>query len=284
VIDRSAASRGRAESARALIFDCDGVLADTERDGHLPAFNAMFLEFGLPVRWTEEEYGRLLAVSGGRERLATLLTPEFIRHAGLPDDPDRLRAEIDRWHRRKTELFVDLVSSGRMPARPGVRRIATEADAAGWRLAVCSTSAEASVRAILEHAVEKGLAARVLVLAGEVVAHKKPAPDIYRLALERLGVPARDAIVIEDSRNGLLAATGAGLRCVITVSSYTRDEDFGDAVLVVSTLGDATAAPCEVVADRCGLSVGPEITLEHLQTCLDSEGGLSPEPGSAIRP
>jgi HAD superfamily hydrolase (TIGR01509 family) len=252
----------------ALVFDCDGVLADTERFGHLPAFNQTFEEFGLPVQWSEEEYGRALGIGGGKERLRSLLTPAFVARAGLPADPDGQAAEIARWHARKTGRYVEMVREGRLPARPGIARIVAEARAAGWALAVCSTSAEPSVRAILEHAVGAETAAGFLVLAGDVVPAKKPAPDIYLLALERLGLPPSEVVVIEDSRNGLLAAHAAGLATVVTVNGYTRDEDFGEAALVVSSLGDPGEQPIEVLADRAGVRPGRYLALSDLAACL----------------
>jgi HAD superfamily hydrolase (TIGR01509 family) len=158
---------------------------------------------------------------------------------------------VAQWHRRKTEIYVAMVERGRLPARPGIRRLVTEAQDAGWKLAVASTSAEPSVRAILTRAVGADRTARFdAILAGDVVPAKKPAPDIYRLALERLGVAAVDALAIEDSRNGLLSATRAGMRCVVTVNGYTRDEDSSEAVLVVSSLGDPGAEPVTVIANR----------------------------------
>ena len=113
--------------SRALVFDCDGVLADTERDGHLAAFNQMFAEFGLPVHWSEEEYGRKLKIGGGKERMMSLLTPEFVAAANLPSDADGQRAVVGRWHQRKTEIYTEIVGAGKLPARPGVRRLAAEA-------------------------------------------------------------------------------------------------------------------------------------------------------------
>ena len=253
----------------ALILDCDGVLADTERFGHLPAFNAMFREFGLPVQWSEEEYGRLLAIGGGKERMATLLTPAFVEAAGLPTDPEAQADEIARWHQRKTVLYTEMVAAGKLPARPGIRRIVAAAQDAGWTLAVCSTSAEASVRAILDHAVGRRRAARFdLVLAGDVVPHKKPAPDIYELALERLAIPAASALVVEDSRNGLLAATGVGLRCLVTINEYTRDEDASEAVLVVTSLGDPGGEVCQVLANRSAARPADWLTLGDIEACL----------------
>lgn len=252
----------------ALIFDCDGVLADTERYGHLPAFNQTFSEFGLPVHWSEEAYGAALRIGGGKERMRSLLTPEFVAQAGLPTDPDGQAAEIAKWHERKTQLYVEMVREGRLPARPGIARIVAEARAAGWQLAVCSTSAEPSVRAILENAVGSEVAAGFLVLAGDVVPAKKPAPDVYLLALERLGIGPAEAIVVEDSRNGLLASVAAGLSTVVTVNGYTRDEDFREAALVVSSLGDPDGEPIEVLADGVGARPGAYVTLANLEACL----------------
>ena len=252
-----------------LLFDCDGVLADTERYGHLPAFNETFAEFGLPVTWSVEEYGRLLRISGGKERMATLLTPAFVAAAGLPTDPEAQAAEVARWHARKTAIYTEMVAQGKLPARPGIPRIVADAQDAGWTLAVCSTSAEASVRAILDSAVGADRAARFdLVLAGDVVAHKKPAPDIYRLALDRLGASPASTLVIEDSRNGLLAAVGAGLRCVVTVNGYTEDEDATEAVLVVTSLGDPGGAVATVLANRGAAHPGDWVTLADLEACL----------------
>jgi dihydroxyacetone kinase phosphoprotein-dependent L subunit len=284
---------GKAAQARALILDCDGVLADTERYGHLVAFNRTFEEFQLPVRWTVAEYQEKLRIGGGKERMSSLLTPEFIAAARLPAEPDGQQAAVAAWHRRKTAIYLDLVTSGAVPPRPGVARLVGEALSAGWLVAVASTSAEPSVRATLERAVGAGLARRVAVFAGDVVAHKKPAPDIYRLTLRELGVAPAEAVVIEDSRNGLLAATGAGLACLITVNDFTAGEDFAEAALVVTSLGDpgdpgdpgghagvagAAASPDDpagapertvVLANRSAAAPGAWITLADIARLLD---------------
>lgn len=251
-----------------LIFDCDGVIADTERDGHLPAFNQTFRELGLPVQWSVDDYAEKLRIGGGKERLATLLTPGFVEAAGLPRDHDGQLAEVARWHRRKTELFVAMAVAGALPGRPGVARLAAEAHDAGWGLALCSTSQEASVVAVLTSAVGPTLADAFAVFAGDIVEHKKPAPDIYLLALERLGVPADDAIVIEDSWNGLRAARDAGLVTVVTPSTYTEHEDFSDAALVVSSLGDPGDEPLRVIENRSAANPGAWLTLADLAVCL----------------
>ncbi len=251
----------------ALIFDCDGVLADTERDGHRPAFNQTFEESGLDVRWSEAEYGEKLRIGGGKERMASLLTDEFVRANDLPSDPDGQRELLAGWHRRKTELYKEMVRAGKLPGRPGVARIVGEALNAGWTLAVASTSAEESVRAVLEHVVGEEDASRFAVFAGDIVPAKKPDPAIYLLALEELGVQPGETLVIEDSRNGLLAAVGAGLRCVVTVSSYTADEDMSEATLVVTSLGDP-GTPAQVLANRSDATPGELVTLNDLQDCL----------------
>jgi len=252
----------------ALIFDCDGVLADTERFGHLPAFNQTFEEFGLPVRWSDEDYAAKVLIGGGKERMASLLTPEFVAAAGLPTDAEAQREIVASWHRRKTRIYTGMVEAGDLPARPGIARISAEAAELGFTLAVASTSAEPSVRAVLEHAVGTAQAARFAVFAGDIVAAKKPAPDIYLLALRELGVAADDAIVIEDSRNGLLAAIGAGIRTLVTVSAYTADEDFADASLVVSSLGDPGGETARILAATAGVRPDGFVTATDLLALL----------------
>ena len=253
----------------ALVFDCDGVLADTERYGHLPSFNQTFVEFGLPLEWSEEEYGRKLLIGGGKERMASELTPDFVRANGLPSDPDALAAEVAKWHKRKTQLYTEMVAAGKLPPRPGVRRMISDAQDHGWKLAVASTSAEASVHAILEYAVGRERADRFDVfLAGDCVPKKKPAPDIYLLALEKLGVDPAEVLVVEDSRNGLEAAHAAGLRCLVTVNGYTEKEDFTEAILVVSCLGDPDGEQSVVLANRSAARPGAYVTIADLEACL----------------
>jgi dihydroxyacetone kinase phosphoprotein-dependent L subunit len=246
------------------VLDCDGVLADTERYGHLVAFNQTFAEFGLPVHWSVADYAEKVRIGGGKERMASLLTPEFVAAAGLPADAAGQQDAVAAWHRRKTAIYADLVAAGTVPPRPGIARIVAEALAAGWQVAVASTSAEPSVRVTLERAVGAGSARAVKVFAGDIVPRKKPAPDIYRLALDSLGVPADRVVVVEDSRNGLLAASGAGLTCMITVNDFTAAEDFSEAALVVSSLGDPGGTRTTVLANRSRATPGAWITLADL--------------------
>jgi HAD superfamily hydrolase (TIGR01509 family) len=158
---------------------------------------------------------------------------------------------------------------GVLPARPGVVRVIHEAVEAGWQLAVASTSAEESVRAVLDSVVGNDMAAQFEVLAGDIVPKKKPAPVIYRLALDRLHVSPQKALIIEDSRNGLLAAVAAGVSCMVTLSSYTWDEDMSEALVVVSDLGEPDT-PMKVIANRSQARPGNYITLQDLATCLNS--------------
>jgi len=250
----------------ALVFDCDGVLADTERYGHLPAFNATFEQFGLPARWSAQEYGEKLKIGGGKERMASLFDdPAFAAAIG---GSDRIQLLLT-WHKAKTAAFKKLVAEGRIPPRPGIARIINAALEAGWTVAVASTSAEESVRAVLENAVGSSTAERIPVFAGDVVPAKKPDPAIYRLTVENLGLSTTDTLVVEDSHNGLLAATGAGLRCLVTVNGYTRDEDFTEAALVVSELGDPGRPPIEVLANRSAATPGDFLTLDDLRALLE---------------
>ena len=207
----------------ALIFDCDGVLADTERDGHRPAFNETFAEIGLPVNWSEAEYAEKLRIGGGKERMASLLTDEFVRANGLPTDPE---GQKDAARRLAQAQDRALQGDGRSPAgcppAPASRGSSTEALGAGWTLAVASTSAEESVRAVLEHAVGTDNAAQLRgVRRRHRAGQEARSGDLHARARAARDPEPRDAIVIEDSRNGLLAAVGAGLRCVVTVSGYT---------------------------------------------------------------
>ncbi|RIV90343.1 HAD family hydrolase [Aurantiacibacter xanthus] len=220
---------------KALIFDCDGVLVDTERDAHRVGFNRAFAEFGIDAEWSVELYARLLLTAGGKERM-TVYFNEF----GWPEDQvARFGGQqelILALHKEKTRITSEIVTE--LPVRPGVLRIIDEARAAGVRLGVCTTSNARFIDAVLDLFGAERKAAFEFVHAGDVVAKKKPDPEIYNLALETLGLPASACVVVEDSRNGLLAASGAGIPTLITTSTYTREEDFSEAARVVPELGD----------------------------------------------
>jgi HAD superfamily hydrolase (TIGR01509 family) len=252
----------------ALIFDCDGVLADTERDGHLAAYNQTFAEFGLPLRWTEAEYAVKRNIGGGKERLASVLTPDFIRQAALSTDLQTQQKIVSRWYHRKTQIFTALVADGQIPARPGIARIAREALGRGWKLAVASTSACRSVHSVLRAVVGVELATAFAVFAGDVVPHKKPAPDIYLYTLKQLAMSAENALVIEHSGIGLQAATAAGLRCIVTPSTFTKDEPMDEALLVVTSLGDPDGERSEIVMNRARLYIDDHVRIADLARCL----------------
>ena len=240
----------------ALIFDCDGVLADTEKDGHLPAFNEAFAEFGLPIHWDEATYQQKLKIGGGKERIASEFN-DGAEHTDL----------IRQLHARKTQLFTDRVDAGLLPGRPGIHRLIADVLAEGWTVAVASTSAEPSVRAVLEHAVGTELAGRCHVFAGDIVAKKKPAPDIYAKVLDDLSLDPSACVVVEDSGIGLAAAQGAGLTTIVTISAFTVDDDFTGAALVLSHLGDPDK-PLTVIEAPGGVRPEGMVTPAHLEQLL----------------
>jgi HAD superfamily hydrolase (TIGR01509 family) len=255
---------------KALIFDCDGVLADTEQFGHLPAFNQMWKELGVPWSWSVEEYGRKLKIGGGKERMASLFSDPAFLAAFAPPTDDAGRAEmLAAWHKKKTALYKEIIASGKIPARSGVKRLSEEALDKGWTLAVASTSAQEAVESVLKHTMGEATAGRFsLVLAGDVVKAKKPAPDIYLLAAEKLKVAPSACVVVEDSRNGLEAAVAAGMKCVVTVSGYTCEEDFTEASIVLSCLGDPAGETCRVLANRSQARPGAHFTVDDLEKVL----------------
>ncbi|MDN5276197.1 MAG: hypothetical protein PWR01_162 [Clostridiales bacterium] len=226
---------GTKNKLKALIFDCDGVIAETERDGHRVAFNRAFKEAGLDVEWNIEEYGELVKIAGGKERMKAY----FKRYPDIYP-PERFDDElINKLHKRKTEIFMDMSAKGELPVRPGIRRIIDEAHERGIILAVCSTSNEKSVVSLLQAVLgPRRLNWFNAIFAGDIVKAKKPAPDIYNLVKEKFNLEGPECFVIEDSRNGLLAAKAAGMHCLITVSFYSEHEDFSEADLVVSSLGE----------------------------------------------
>lgn len=213
------------------------MLVDTERDVHRVAFNRAFQAFGIDADWDVATYGELLLIAGGKERMRHY----FDRH-GWPDTEfgshDELIAAL---HQKKTAIGAEMIAKGEAALRPGIARIVDEAIAADVRLGVCTTSNPAFIDAVLDLLGPARKAKFAFVHAGDVVKKKKPDPEIYELAKQSLGLPAAACVVIEDSRNGLLAATGAGLPTLVTTSTYTVDEDFAEAARVVSELGDPPA-------------------------------------------
>lgn len=219
---------------KALIFDCDGVLVDTERDGHRVSFNRAFAKKKLNIEWDIPLYGELLKIAGGKERMR-----HYFNTTQWPVGVTDKEAYIRELHKLKTDCYMQVIDSGQLPLRPGVARLVDEAIAANIALAVCSTSNERAVNLVAERMLGPERKSRfAAILAGDIVSKKKPDPEIYNLALGKLDLQPQECVVIEDSRNGLLAAKSAGMTCVITTNGYTKNEDFSEADLVVSELGD----------------------------------------------
>mmetsp|Transcript_36440 Transcript_36440/g.89762 ORF Transcript_36440/g.89762 Transcript_36440/m.89762 type:complete len:310 (+) Transcript_36440:28-957(+) len=223
---------GTQAALTALLFDCDGVLADTERDGHRIAFNKAFEENNLkigdqPMVWDEELYGKLVEIGGGKERMVG-----YWEQIGWDEGSWDLAVEL---HKRKTQIFQDMISAGEIPLRTGVLRLVDEAIKEKIKIAVCSTSNEKAVAEIVKM-MGPERASKIEIFAGDIVERKKPFPDVYELAANTLRVKPEDCLVIEDSRIGLMAAKAAKMSCIVTKSTYTKNEDFKDAELVVDDL------------------------------------------------
>lgn len=218
---------------KVVFFDQDGVIIDTERDGHRVSFNLTFKEFGFSDEWSVAYYHQLLQIAGGKERMKHhAQTKGFSK----PIPPTELDELIKNMHKRKTTLFVDLIETGKLPLRPGVHRFMQEVMAAGLKIGVCTTSNEQAAKTITEK-----ILADIkfdIVLAGDVVKKKKPDPEIYNLALSRMGLQPKDCLVVEDSKNGVAAAKAAGMHVIVTTNGYTEQEDVSAGDVIVSCLGD----------------------------------------------
>ncbi len=240
----------------ALIFDVDGTLANTEKDGHLVAFNMAFEAAGLDWKWSVELYGRLLAVTGGKERIKFYLSDFYKNERGQEFEiPTAASKTLDEFvadlHAAKTRYYVQLMEQGAVPLRTGVVRLLNEARDAGMRLAIATTTTPANVTSLLSHTLGADAVDWFEVIAaGDVVPAKKPAPDIYIWAMEKMHLCAEQCLVFEDSHNGLLSSKGAGLKTVITINEYTADHDFSDADLVLSDFGEPQQ-PMQLIAGEC---------------------------------
>jgi len=219
---------------KAVFFDQDGVIIDTERDGHRVSFNMTFKEYGFTDEWSVEYYHELLQIAGGKERMKHHWKTKGFSRKMTEEEIDKLIPEM---HKRKTALFVELIETGKLPLRPGIHRFMQEAMEAGLKIAVCTTSNEQAARAITEK-ILKDIQFE-LVLAGDVVKKKKPDPEIYNLALSRLGLKPEEVFVVEDSKNGVVAAKAAGMKTVVTTNGYTEKEDVSAGDVIVTCLGDS---------------------------------------------
>lgn len=223
---------------KAIIFDVDGVLAETE-DVHRKAFNQAFKTNGLPWHWDRSAYRQLLRVSGGKER---------IRHFSEQHDPNRTKAQnLDSWireiHKTKTAIYTQIIANGEAKLRPGVRQVINEANDDGIRLAIATTTSPPNIDALLQSTLgNEGPAMFEVICAGDSVPMKKPAPDIYLLTLDMLGLAAEDCVAIEDSRNGLLSSSSAGIPTIVTPGVYTSEQNFDEAAVVADNLSDVDFA------------------------------------------
>lgn len=236
---------------RALLFDVDGTIADTEALGHRPAYNRAFRDLGLPFRWGPKLYRKLLQQPGGRERLKYYFQHY---HPALGEHEPEAAANIDAWvgrvHELKSRYFRGYMRHGRVPLRPGVARLMREAREAGLKLAIVTNASRKTLEPVLKYSLGPEMLAEIAVIAsGEEVKNKKPAADIYLLALQRLALLPSECVALEDSEMGLRAASAAGIAAVVTVNSDTIEQDFSKAALVVGSLGEP-AVPTRVIQGK----------------------------------
>lgn len=254
---------------RGVIFDVDGTLAETE-DAHRVAFNRAFSELGFGWQWGRLLYRELLWVAGGKERLIhywRTYQPAVLER----EDPQALAARI---HEAKSRHFAAMLEQGAVPLRPGAKRLLAELGEAGIRLALATTASRATVEAlVLADLGPEGISRFAAIGAGDCVPAKKPAPDVYRWVLERMGLAAGDCLAIEDSENGLKSARGAGLEVVITLSTYTDGQDFRGARAVLSDLGEPDH-PMRVISGSAGRKrwVDVELLRRWHEQAVRSEG------------
>lgn len=242
---------------RAVIFDVDGTLVDSEQSGHRVAFNEAFAAFGMPDRWDRTTYRELLAVTGGEHRLRSWFADPRSSTDG-DDDPGARAADLHAW---KTGWFTSMCRTGQIPARPGVGRLLGDLEAHDIDLAIATTGTRAWVDPLID--ARFGLDRFDCIVTGDDVAHRKPAPDAYHRVLEILGLRADEALALEDSPPGLAAARSAGIACVVVANEETDHTQLVDAQLVTSGYG-GPGAPMEVLSDPFGITRAGTLSAEVL--------------------
>ena len=247
---------------QAILWDVDGTLAETERDGHRVAFNITFEEKGLDWNWDEAMYGKLLAVTGGKERIHHYLKTY---NTSWHYDGD-LNEFVKSLHLRKNAIYADLTRQGKVVLRPGVLRLLNEAREKGVRLAISTTTSPENVENLINSTIgPEGMSWFELVAAGDIVPKKKPASDIYDYALEKMALSANECVAIEDSYNGITSALAAKIPTIITQSVYTVDDDFTGALMVMDNLGEP-GSPSNVLSN--GPLAEGMVTIESLNALL----------------
>ena len=221
---------------KALLFDVDGTLANTEANGHRVAFNKAFSEAGLDWEWGIPLYGQLLAVTGGKERIKYYVN-DFLDDFTIDQDLTDFAAQL---HQRKTHFYLQMLQQGDIPLRPGVERLIREARESGLRMGIATTTTPANVTYLLSSTLgEESLEWFEVIAAGDIVPAKKPAPDIFEYAMREMAITPDETLAFEDSANGFKSSTGAGLKTLVTINSYTQDDDFPGASIVLDKMGDA---------------------------------------------